>query len=233
MTLASLSRTDVSLRDSVLQELSWDTQVDASAIGVAARDGAVTLTGFIDSYAGKLAAERATKRVHGVRAVANDIQVRLRLDHPDDQIASDAAHALSLRTTLPAGVQAAVHGGHVTLSGTVSSQFQRAVAERAIHDVKGVKQIVNRMEVKSAVSARGIQREIVRALHRAADLQARQIEVTVTGDSVRLAGTVASWHEREAAEQAASHATGVAIIENRIVVRPDEVFAGDSDDEIY
>jgi len=222
----------VSLRDSVLQELAWDTQVDATAIGVAAKEGAVTLTGFIDSYAGKLAAERAVKRVHGVRAVANDVQVRLRLDRSDEAIAGDVAHALALRATLPAGVQAAVHSGHVTLTGTVSSLFQRAVAEKAIHDVKGVKEIINRIEVKPGASARSVKREIVRALHRAADVQARQIQVTVNGNSVRLVGTVASWHERESAERAASHATGAVFIENYLAVQPDESYAGDVDDEI-
>ncbi len=101
MTTASLTRMDLSVRDAVLEELAWDSRVDASAIGVVARGGAVTLTGFIDSYTGKLAAERAAKRVRGVRAVANDIQVRLRMERPDDEIASDAARALGLRATLP------------------------------------------------------------------------------------------------------------------------------------
>ena len=189
MTLASLSRTDVSLRDSVLQELAWDTQVDASGIGVAAKEDAVTLTGFIDSYAGKLAAERAVKRIHGVRAVANDIQVRLRLDRTDEQIAGDAAHALALRATLPAGVQAAVHSGHVTLTGTVSSLFQRAVAEKAIHDLKGVKEIVNRIEVKPGASANSIKRDIVRALHRRGRRPGSTNRGHVNGNAVRLAGT--------------------------------------------
>src|SRR5512138_2815422 len=119
MSTATLSDADVRVRDSVMRQLEWDPQVEASAVGVAAKDGAVTLTGFIDSYAGKLAAERAAKRVRGVRAVADDLQVRLKIARADDEIAADAARALRLRSTLPESVQAAVHNGHVTLTGSV------------------------------------------------------------------------------------------------------------------
>jgi len=219
MTTASLSRTDVRVRNAVLQELAWDSAVDASAVGVTAKDGAVTLTGFMDSYAGKLAAERAAKRVRGIRAVANDIQVRLRLERTDPEIAGDAARALTLRLTLPEEVQAVVHSGHLTLTGKVSSLFQRAIAEQAVHHIKGVKGIVNRIEVAASASSRDVQREIVRALHRDADINARNIEVTVTGNKVRLTGTVESWREREAVEHAAAHATGIAVVDNQVGVR--------------
>ena len=103
MAIATLTRTDLSVRDAVLQQLAWDSQVDAGGIGVTAKKGAVTLTGFIDSYAGKLAAERAAKRVRGVRAVANNIVVRLRFDRTDADVADDAADALRLRAVLPEG----------------------------------------------------------------------------------------------------------------------------------
>lgn len=229
MTSTLLTQTDLRVRDAVLHELAWDSQLDASAIGVAARSGAVTLTGFIDSYAGKLAAERAAKRVRGVRAVANDIRVRLRLERTDPEIASDAARSLSVRVTLPETVQAVVHDGHVTLTGSVPSLFQRAVAEQAVHDIRGIKGIVNRIEVVAAASTRDVQRELTRALHRDADVNARSIEVTVTGNKVRLSGTVGSWHEREAAERAASHATGITIVDNQIGVRLEEGTASDTD----
>jgi osmotically-inducible protein OsmY len=231
MTLASLSATDFRVRDAVLQELAWDSAVDASAIGVAAKSGAVTLTGFVDSYAGKLAAERAAKRVRGVRAVANDVQVRLRLDRSDEEIASDAALSLGMRLMLPEDVQVVVHGGHLTLTGSVSSLFQRAVAEEAVHNIKGVKSLVNRIKVKPVASLRDIQREIVGALHRDADINAKAIEVGVTGNQVRLTGTVGTWRERESAERAAAHATGIALVDNKIVVKANEE-SGDDTEEI-
>jgi osmotically-inducible protein OsmY len=220
MTIAHLTPADLRLRDAVLQQLQWDSQVEASAIGVAAENGAVALTGFIDTYAGKLAAERAVKRVRGVRAVANDLQVRLRLERADDEIAEDVARALSVRATLPATVQAVVHNGHVTLTGTVQTLFAKAVAENAIRYVPGIKGIVNRIAVARASVRRDVTREIVRALHREAEVSARGIQVTVAGDTVTLTGTVASWHEREAAERAAMHAAGIAHVDNRIVLAP-------------
>jgi osmotically-inducible protein OsmY len=234
MTTAALTDLDLRMRDAVLRQLEWDSQVDASAIGVTATNGAVTLTGFIDSYAGKLAAERAAKRVRGVRAVANDVQVRLRLDRTDADIAADAARALNLRVTLPESIQVVVHSGHLTLTGTVVTLFQRAVAEKAVRYIKGIKGIVNRIDVMPITSARDVRREIVRALHRDADVDARGIEVTVSGRTVTLTGQVGSWHERESAERAAMHATGITEVDNRInVVWPDALWTIDGlEDEI-
>ena len=232
MTTASLTQTDLSIRDAVLHQLEWDSQVDASGIGVTARNAAVSLTGYVDSYAGKLAAERAAKRVRGVRAVANDIQVRLRLERTDAEIADDAARALFLRATLPESVQAVVHNGHVTLTGTVQTLFQRAVAENAVKHVKGVKGLVNRIEVAAPAGDRDVKRDIVRALHRDADVNARGIEVHVSDDVVTLSGSVSSWHEREAAERAAMHATGITRVDNRITIawREDDSSPGNVDE---
>jgi len=218
MTTASLTDIDLRMRDSVLRQLEWDSQVDATGIGVTATNGAVTLTGLIDSYAGKLAAERAAKRVRGVRAVANDVQVRLRLDRTDADIAADAARALNLRVTLPESVQVVVHSGHLTLTGTVLTLFQRAVAEKAVRHISGIKGIVNRINVVPITSTTDVRRHIVRALHRDADVDARGIEVTVSGRTVTLTGQVGSWHERESAERAAMHATGITQVDNRIQV---------------
>ncbi|MBF8301590.1 MAG: transport-associated protein, partial [Acidobacteria bacterium] len=109
MTTMNLTETDLRVRESVTRQLDWDPEVDDSAVGVAAQKGAVTLTGYIDSYAGKLAAERAAKRVHGVRAVANDIEVRLKLGRTDEDIARDAVRALALHSGVPESVQAVVH----------------------------------------------------------------------------------------------------------------------------
>src|SRR4030095_937645 len=115
--------------------------------------GVVALTGSIDSYAGKLAAERAVKRVRGVRAVANDLQVTLRIERTDTDIATDAARALDIHVTLPSTVQVVVHNGHVVLTGMVHTLFQRVVAEKALRYVKGIKGIVNRLVVVPVTSA--------------------------------------------------------------------------------
>ena len=231
MTTAVLTTADRALRDTVVQQLDWDSQVDASAIGVTAQAGVVTLTGFIDTYAGKLAAERAVKRVRGVHAVANDLRVRLRYDRTDADIAADAAKALALRATLADAVQVAVHNGHVTLTGEVPTLFRSAVAEKAVRHVLGLKGVVNRIHVTPAASTADVTRQIVRALHREADLYARGIDVTVSGHTAVLTGRVRTWHEREAAGNAAMHATGITHVDNRIAVNSPQADA-DSGGEI-
>ena len=223
MTTATLTQADLQLRDRAMRQLGWDSHVDSSAIGVSARNGVVTLTGFIESYSGKLAAERAVKRARGVRAVANDLQVTLRLARTDADIAADVVRALDQHAMLPPGVQAVVHHGHVTLTGTVHTLFARVVAEKSLRYVKGIKGIVNRITVMPQPAADGIQPRIARALHQDADLDARGINVLVSGNSVTLTGTVRSWHERESAERAAMHAPGITQVDNRLsVVWPDD-----------
>lgn len=202
-----------------MHQLGCDSQVDASGIGVTARNGVVTLTGFIDSYAGKLAAERAVKRVRGVRAIANDIQVTLRLGRTDTDIATDAARAIETHLTLPPTVQVVVHDGHVVLTGRVRTLFQRVVAEKALRYVRGIKGLVNRLVVVPAPSADNVRPRIVGALHHDADIDARGLNVIVSGSTVTLNGTVRSWHERDSAERAAMRAPGITHVENLIVVQ--------------
>lgn len=230
MMLTTITPNDLRIRDAVTQELAWDSRVDASAVGVTAQQGVVTLTGFVDSYAGKLAAERAAKRVRGVRAVANDIQVRLRIERTDADIAHDAARALDLRAHVPDAVQVVVHGGHLTLTGTVPTLFDRVVAEKAVRHLPGMKGLVNRIVVVAPASPAHVRKEIIRALHRDAAVHADGIEVTVADGTVVLTGAVATWAERESAEAAASHAPGIAAVDNRLAVvdaatgnHPDEI----------
>jgi osmotically-inducible protein OsmY len=210
--------TDLRLRELVLQQLEWDSQVEAATIGVAARNGVVTLSGSIDSYAGKLAAERAAKRARGVRAVANTLQVTLRYPRSDTDIANDAARALETHLIVPPTVQVVVRNAHVVLTGTVRSLFQRVVAEKAVRYVKGIKSLVNRVTVMPAPTIDDIRPRIVRALHEDADIDARGLSVVVSGNTVTLTGTVRSWHERESAERAAMHAPGITHVENLIAV---------------
>ena len=219
MTIATLTDTDVRLRDAVMTQLDWDPEVDATAVGVAAKNGTVTLTGYIDTYAGKLAAERAAKRVHGVRAVANDIQVRLRLERTDADIAQDAARALQLRSTLPETVQAVVHNGHLTLTGKVEWLYQKTMADRAVRDIRGVRGVANHITVAPKAGVRDVHSRIAKALHQNADVDARQITVIVSGDCATLTGTASTWLQRDAAERAAASAPGIARVDNRIVVQ--------------
>lgn len=220
MSTGTLSDTDIRVRDAVLRQLEWDPQVDASAIGVSAKNGAITLTGYIDSYAGKLMAERAAKRVRGVRAVANDVEVRLKLGRTDADIAADVARVVELRSTIPETVQATVHDAHVTLTGTVNWLFQSQDAERVVHHIRGVRSVQNYITVTPKTMVKDVRHRIVAALHRNASLDAQHIFVGVAGDTAVLNGTVGSWLQREAAEEAAAEAPGIARIDNRIVVEP-------------
>jgi len=232
MTTASITHTDIRLRGAVVRQLDWDPEVDAGAIGVAAKDGVVTLTGFIDSYAGKLAAERVAKRVRGVRAVANDITVRLAVERTDTDIAHEAVQALKLLPALGENVQAAVHNGHVTLTGTVEWLFQRQQAETVVRHIRGLLGVFNHITVKPKAGQRDVQRRIVRALHRTADLDAQHISVTVEDDAATLRGTVTSWMQRDAVERAAGSAPGITRIDNQIVVVPAEPHELEPPDEI-
>jgi osmotically-inducible protein OsmY len=232
MTIASLTDADVQLRDAVMSQLEWDPEVDASAIGVAASHGSITLTGYVDSYAGKLAAERAAQRLRGVRAVANDIDVRLRLERTDSDIAQDAVRALELRDSVPASVQVSVRNGHINLTGKVNWLFQSQDAERVVRHIRGVRNVLNHIVVAPHDAVRDVRRRIVRALHENADVDARHITVTVSGATATLTGTAETWLQRESAERAAASAPGISHVDNRIVVESSFESAVDSADEI-
>ncbi len=220
MSTANMTESDVRTRDAVMRQLEWDPEVDASEVGVAAKAGVVTLSGAIDTYAGKLAAERAAKQVRGVRAVANELEVRLRLERTDADIAADVVLALRLRTTVPDTVQAAVHNGHVTLTGKVEWLFQQRDAEKAVRHIAGMRHVSNYITVSPRAVERDVRHRIVEALHRNANVEARHVTVSVSGDTATLTGSVDSWLQRESAERAAGGATGIARVENRIVVEP-------------
>jgi osmotically-inducible protein OsmY len=220
MTTPNLPAADSGIRDLVTRQLEWDPQVDASAIGVAATDGSVILTGYIDTYVGKLAAERAAKRVRGVRAVANEIEVRPKLERTDADIARDVVRSLELRSTVPDNVQATVHYGHVTLTGEALWEFQRRDAEKAIRHIRGVHEVVNRIGLAPMAAARDVRHRIVEAFHRNADLDARHVTAHAAEDVVTLSGHVGSWLQRDIAERAAADAPGIRRVDNRITVQP-------------
>ena len=220
MSTATLTEKDLRVRNAVTQQLEWDPAVDASAIGVSAREGAVTLTGAIGTYAGKLAAERAAKRVFGVRAVANELDVKLVTGRTDADIAADAAAMLRMHNEVPDSVQAAVHHGHVTLTGTVDWHYQRLQAEKTVRHIRGVRQVIDHIAVVPRAAGRDMHRRIAQALYRNAWLDAKRIDVTVTGSVAHLRGTATSWLQRQAAERAAYDAPGITFVDNQIVVDP-------------
>ncbi|SDA14747.1 Osmotically-inducible protein OsmY, contains BON domain [Methylobacterium sp. UNC378MF] len=212
--------TDKDLRRAVLDELDFDPSLDAGDIGVAVADGVVTLTGHVGSYAEKVEAERAVRRVRGVRAIAQDIEVRYADDKKvaDDQIAARALAIIDWSVHLPKqAIQVKVAGGWVTLTGTVDWQYQMAGVEAAVRKLSGVHGVTNLIEVRPQVPPKAVKDKILEAFKRGALFEADQIKVTVSGDKVTLEGAVTAWAERDAAERAAWSVPGVRAVEDRIV----------------
>lgn len=211
---------DLSLRDDVLEELNYEPSLDASNIAVMAKDGVVTLTGHVASYAEKLAAERATWRVHGVKAIAQDIEVELPGGKKlgDDDIARRALNILSWDVLAPSDrIHVKVSGGWVTLSGEVPWNYQRQAAEADIRKLSGVTGVSNNIKVEPRVQAGDVRKSIVDALKRHAEVEAEQIRVDVGANgAVAIEGRVDDWEERRAVERAAWSAPGVRSVENRV-----------------
>jgi osmotically-inducible protein OsmY len=216
-------KTDDEIKRDVEEELRWDPDIDATDVAVAVKDGVVTLTGFVPSYSQKFQAEQDAKRVAGVVAVANDIEVRVpALDQrPDPEIARDAVQAL--KNQLPYSSQnlkIVVHDGWITLEGEVEWNYQRERAEDAVRWIRGVKGVVNAIQVKPKVTPTDIKKKIEEAFKRHAEIDADHIDVETRDGEVILKGTVHSWFEREEAERAAWSAPGVKKVEDHITIRP-------------
>jgi osmotically-inducible protein OsmY len=218
----STMKSNSELQRDVAEELRWQPNVREAEIGVAAKDGVVTLTGAVDSYAQKLAAERAAKAVLGVRAVAEELVVKLPSSstRSDTEIAHSAVNALQWNTEVPHDrVKVVVEGGWVTLSGEVEYQFQKNTADEVVRCLMGVRGMTNAVTVKHAkATAVEVDAAIRKALKRSATVDADRIAVTSKDGKVVLSGTVRSWAERVDAEDAAWAEPGVFAVDDRIAV---------------
>ena len=214
---------DLQLRQDVLDELEFEPSVNAAHIGVTANHGVVTLTGFVTSYAEKTMAERAVRRVKGVKAIAEEIEVRLPSDlkRADDEVAARAIDILKWQVGVPADrIKVKVEKGVVTLSGEVDWQFQKTEADHVVHKLSGVAGVLNQIRVASPVHAIEVKEKIEKALQRSAELEASRITVETEGGRVILKGKVHAWYERDIAERAAWSAPGVTEVLDRLTIEP-------------
>lgn len=214
-------KSDSELRNDVLAELKWDPMINAADVGVIVKEGVVTLTGHLASFAEKHAAERAVQRVSGVKALAVELAVKLpsSYERTDAEIAAAAERALEWNSMVPAGaVRMMVEKGWITLQGEVEWDYQRRAAESAVRCLYGVTGVTDQLTIKPRANAAGIQRQIQDALVRHASREAKHILVSVDRDRVTLEGSVHSWAERAAAQGAAWATPGVSTVVNLLHV---------------
>jgi osmotically-inducible protein OsmY len=213
---------ELKLRDDILDELAYEPIVDAAHIGVAVDQNVVTLTGHVGSYAQKLAAISAVRRVKGVFGIADEIEVRHSSDAKtsDDEIAKRAINMLVWDSVVPSeAIQVTVHEGWVTLTGKVNWHYQKSSAERDVRKLSGVRGVINNIEIEAHAKAGNVKRKIEDALKRHAEVEAKDIRVSVRDDGeVLLEGKVGNWSEKFAVEDAAWSAPGVKNVRDRLTI---------------
>ena len=214
-------KTDSDLKREVVAELLWDPAVNSTAIGVAVKNGVVTLTGHLDTYAEKEAATRAVRRLQDVKAIAIELDVKLSPQHQrgDTDIVASAELALKWNTSIPAAaVRLTVDHGWITLQGEVEWEFQRRSAEKALRSLIGVVGVSNEIKLRAKPQPADLAKKIEEALARQALRESKQIQISVDGTTVKLTGTVHSWHEREAVAGVAWAAPGVRAVINELTI---------------
>jgi osmotically-inducible protein OsmY len=213
--------TDQTVKQNVLDELSWEPSIQAAHIGVTARDGVVTLTGHVDSYAEKVAAEHAAERIFGVKAVAQELEVRYPFTpaEGDDDVAKRVLQTLSWDMFVPRDkVKVKIEKGYVTLSGDLDWQYQRESAEHAVRRLSGVVGVSNQIVIKPTVKAADVRDKIKAAFGRSSEIDADDITITTDGGKVTLSGQVKTYHERFLAQSKAWSAPGVTQVEDLLTV---------------
>jgi osmotically-inducible protein OsmY len=215
-----MSKSDLQLKQDIIDELQLDPQVNAAQIGVIVKDGAVTLLGTVDSYAEKCAAEIATKRVHGARTIAQELTVMVRTDHvpSDSEIAAAIQNALDWNVYIPKTVSAKVENGSVTLEGKVDWNYQRVSSERAVQYLPGVVSVLNSITLNPQPSVTHVKEEVESALRRQAAADAKSIHVKTSGGVVTLTGHASSWQAISDAVNAAWAIPGVTEVIDHVVL---------------
>lgn len=214
-------KTDAVIKEDVLDELQWQPNVDETEIGVTVDRGVVTLTGTVDSYTKKIAAEEAAKKVKGVKAVVENIEVKYGIEYKktDKEIAKAALEALKWNSSVPDDkITLKVENGWIHLNGEVEWEYQRDAAKRTVQNLLGVRAVTNNITLKQTVKPTGIKEKISKAFERLADVDANNIEVIVEDHTVKLKGKVHSLAEKEEANKSALYTPGVYHVENELLV---------------
>jgi len=223
-----MQRTDTDIQKDIVAELKWEPSLRNDDVAIAVRDGVVTLAGFVDSFVDKWKAERVASKIKGVKAIANDVEVKLpsTSSRPDPDIARAALDALSWNISVPQDrIKVKVEKGWVTLEGDVDWYYQKEAAERAVRYLTGVKGVSNLITMRARPASSDVKLRIKEALQRGAQFDAEHITVDIEGNKAVLRGTVRSYAEMRDAERAARNAPGVIEVENRLTVDP-AVYAG-------